>query len=289
MYRNSSSIQLRGSIATRTDPRNITDKNFIGTSVRILLDYLTEHNYPQVISPKILTRPSSKDFNNIILFLFLQIDPNFKLTGKFEDEVIAMFKQLKYPYQISKTSLVAVGTPHTWPALLATILWMIELLSYDEEVITSNKKQELDFDPDDSTASEKAFYSYLHNSYQFFLSGDDTTCDDLESQFLATFDVQNNTIVNQIQAMDDRNAALELEILNIEKHHAILPELQHKKLDYIKDIEKFKSLIQQLKKHKEQLESKSSERHSECCRIEASIVGIQQEIEELKQTISTQG
>ena len=204
--------------AKQSDPRNITDKAFIGTSVRILLDYLTNHNYPHAISPKILTRPSSKDFSNILLFLFLQVDPNFKLTGKFEDEVIAMFKQLKYPYPISKTSLVAVGTPHTWPALLATILWVIELLEYDHEAQLQQQSEEgmpssgMENFSEDPSSSEKSFFHYLSSAYHLFLSGDDDAYEKLEDQFLNSFEVKNRGIVDQIRSMEERNHALEKEI-----------------------------------------------------------------------------
>ena len=100
-----------------------------------------------------------------------------------------MFKQLRYPYQISKTSLVAVGTPHTWPALLATVMWLIELLSYDEAVAAANAQSLEDPDPEDPNASEKAFFSYLGSAYQLFLSGDDEAYERLENEFLNTFEL----------------------------------------------------------------------------------------------------
>ena len=54
------------------------------------------------------------------------------MKDKVEDEVPAMFKRLGYPFQISKSSLYAVGSPHTWPALLAALHWIVELLEYSE-------------------------------------------------------------------------------------------------------------------------------------------------------------
>lgn len=108
---------MRGSslaMSRADDPRNIHGKDFMKNSIPQLINYLVTHSFDHSISPKILTRPSVKDFNNIVLFLFKQIDPNFTCTGKFEDEVISMFKQLKYPYSISKTNLVAAGSPTAW-------------------------------------------------------------------------------------------------------------------------------------------------------------------------------
>jgi kinetochore protein NDC80 len=40
-----------------------------------------------------------------------------------EDEVPLVFKRLRYPFQISKSALQAVGSPHTWPGLLAALAW----------------------------------------------------------------------------------------------------------------------------------------------------------------------
>lgn len=64
-------------------------------------------------------------------FLVRQFDPNlFKSFGKLEEEVPQLFKRLKYPFQISKSNLTAVGSPHTWPTILAALTWLIELLIY---------------------------------------------------------------------------------------------------------------------------------------------------------------
>ena len=67
----------------------------------------------------------------------LQVDPNCnpKLFGKIEDDVPTFYKRLRYPFQISKSSLFAVGSPHTWPSLLASLVWITELLSYAEKAV----------------------------------------------------------------------------------------------------------------------------------------------------------
>ena len=66
-------------------------------------------------------------------FLLRQVDPHIKAFGKIEDDVPTLFKQLKYPFQISKSALFAVGSPHTWPSLLAALGWLVELLTYSEK------------------------------------------------------------------------------------------------------------------------------------------------------------
>ncbi len=66
-----------------------------------------------------------------------QVDPNLaaKSMGKIEDDVPALFKRLRYPFGISKSALFAVGSPHTWPGLLAALTWLVELLNYEEKAV----------------------------------------------------------------------------------------------------------------------------------------------------------
>lgn len=64
-----------------------------------------------------------------------QVDPHLKNLGKMEDEVPAFFKRMRYPFAISKSALFAVGSPHTWPGLLAAMVWLCELLYYEEKAV----------------------------------------------------------------------------------------------------------------------------------------------------------
>ena len=59
------------------------------------------------------------------------MDPNVRFAAKPEEDVPGLFKRLGYPFQISKSALSAVGSPHTWPGLLAALTWLVELLTYD--------------------------------------------------------------------------------------------------------------------------------------------------------------
>lgn len=294
-----SNIQRGSSISSArfTDPRNIGDKQFMNNSIRLLVNYLTEHNFDHAISPKILTRPSNKDFNNIVLFLFQQIDYNFVCTGKFEDEVVSFFKQLGYPCQISKANISAAGTPHAWPSLLAGLVWLVELLNYDNEVIinTSNEimttinETTSDYNSiEDKIMNEKLFYNYLHKAYGLFLSGDDDRYNELETKFINSYETQNTKIKDQILVLELRNQSLSSEIDLIESRRAYLPELESKKQDYQRDLLKFEQLIDQLEKHKEQLANKTKTRQSDLEKLKISIVGMNEETEGLRQRIDQQ-
>ena len=47
-------------------------------------------------------------------------------------QVPQLYKRLRYPFQISKSNLTAVGSPHTWPSLLVALTWLVELLNYQQ-------------------------------------------------------------------------------------------------------------------------------------------------------------
>jgi len=57
-----------------------------------------------------------------------------KIFGKIEDDVPLFFKRINYPFAISKSALFAVGSPHSWPAVLAALTWLVELLNYNAKV-----------------------------------------------------------------------------------------------------------------------------------------------------------
>jgi kinetochore protein NDC80 len=241
-----SSSKLRQSLAPglmRTDPRPISDKAFINASIKRLANYLFSSGYDQSnVSPKSLSRPSSKDFMNIITFLIRKIDTTFNdpsINGpgvKFEDEVTSTFRNLRYPLNVSKTALAAVGSPHTWPALLAALAWLIELLGCDEaapqleEHITQGDL-DLALSEDggqDTNASttitgpvlgisqldeitkrgEKSFTQFVIQSYEFFLNGDDSQIEQCEDQLVEAFELDNMVVSREKERLEELNIGL---------------------------------------------------------------------------------
>ena len=144
----------------RQDPRPVSEKAFQHQCIRALITYLSGHGYDRPISPKLLTTPTGKEFLYIVQFLFRRVDPNIKFGPKLEDEVPVLFKRLRYPFPISKAALYAVGSPHTWPALLAALTWLVELLTYEEKADLAKSG---DFDRDNG---HRVFFDYVGKAYQ---------------------------------------------------------------------------------------------------------------------------
>ncbi|TFJ81071.1 hypothetical protein NSK_007714 [Nannochloropsis salina CCMP1776] len=295
-----SSTGLRKSTAygshVRQDPRPNTDKGYIQASIRGLINYLTDHNYDQPFSAKILQRPTAKDFTYIVSFLFRQVDGNFRITGKLEDEVLAFFKAMRYPFAISKASMQAVGTMHTWPTLLASITWMVELLTYDEEVQNDAANQAAlagsgsgcgsvdDFE----RADEKALFEYLGKAYKAFLDGDDDLYAQLEDSLVGSFETRCGEMQAQCQALETKIEDMRTEMAACHTRHAALPGLQQRHSDYLSDLGKFRSLIEQLTAHREGLAAKVEKREEELASLYRSLEDVRGEVGELKAVVAAQ-
>jgi kinetochore protein NDC80 len=150
-------LAAAGPTKTIDDPRNIKDKAFIRAAQHRLIEFLVQNNYDRQISPKQLDAPTTKDYLHILIFLYNKIDPLFQLSQNVSEDVPAMFKRLRYPFNISKSHLQAVGSPHAWPSLLAALVWLVELLEYEQRVEVAMQEE---FSPGDENA-DKIFFENL--------------------------------------------------------------------------------------------------------------------------------
>lgn len=87
--------------AVLKDPRNIRDKSYQLSCIKTLIKFLSESGYDAPISPKILTSPSTKDFQHIFKFLYWHLDPTYEAgSKKFEEELPVLLKGLKYRFYL---------------------------------------------------------------------------------------------------------------------------------------------------------------------------------------------
>ena len=184
----------------RNDTRPISDKTYFNNCIRSVHAFLETHNYPHPIKLKDLAKPSGRDFHHIMVFLLSKIDTSFAdihgsissggggggggngvgksnstttAKHKFEDDVANMFKTLGYPFNISKTALVAAGSPHTWPSLLLAITWLIELLdsipaqdTYEEDIFAIDQRYWNHHHNNDSNdVKQERFHAYIYSNH----------------------------------------------------------------------------------------------------------------------------
>lgn len=204
------------------DPRPISDKAYQQDCIIKLLSYLQKSGYDHPVSHKTLARPSGKDFTNIVTFMLRQVDPSFQDgTLKIEDEVAMNFKAMGYPFAVSKTALVAAGSPHTWPSLLAALTWLmtriesLEAVFHDDDDVLVGGPGGAGTAPvhfesleELETKTDKFFFKYLSAAYAAFLKGDEILQEKLKHGLHDRLERDDKVIEVEISQMEQRNASM---------------------------------------------------------------------------------
>ena len=217
-----------------------------------------------------------------MLFLFRLLDGSYSMVSRMEEEVPLVFKALRYPFGISKTGLTAVGSPHTWPALLASIAWLLELLEYDQRVRESEE------DGEGAGGDERFFFNYLQSSYAAFLSGDDDAFESLDSEIADTFGAKHDEIREETDAARRESETLRAELTRLQSKGEELPAAQSRRDDFLSDREKFLKLISDLEAHRDALQSKLDASIEEADAAEAAADEAEAEVGHLQDTLEHQ-
>lgn len=186
---------------------------------------------------------SGRDFNDLMTFLMRRIDPGFNTSNgvgsnnnvrsdeppmKFEEEVSMAYKTLGYPLPISKTGIVAVGAPHTWPALIAAIDWLIDLL------IVVEGESQFDWEEDENNQNEEELYSfesnieratrqfnrYLRKSMPAFLAGEEERMQELEAELMEVWEQDDQRCDAYLEGIERECGGIRGEIEGLEAEFA---------------------------------------------------------------------
>lgn len=227
------------------DPRPVRDKSYQAECIKCLLEFLIRSGYSYPISPKILNAPSGKDFQQIFKFLYGHLDSSYEFGKKFEEEVPALMKGLRYPFasEISKSQLQAVGSTHAWPPLLAMLKWMVELIECCEG--SNNSMMEADAPVDDALVADRLFFDYLCKAYKRFLAGNDDY-DGMIAELSANFDIRNAHVISEAQALEEEVSRLDSTIKSLTSEESPLAKATRERGIYRSDKEKFEKFIAHL-------------------------------------------
>lgn len=282
--RRKSGERSRRSSMFNRDPRPVGDKAFNKLCIETLITFLTARGYDHPISPKLLAAPTGKEFAHIISFMFKQLDPNFRLVGKVEDEVPVMFKRLNYPTNISKTAIQAVGSPHSWPNLLAALVWLVELLNYQRAVDDARAGAGA-FDDDSGT---RAFFDHVTESYVHFLKGDDDACERLDEALRVRTMERDGVMNDTVEKLERENAEMEARLEALRGEPSALEAAAAELANLRADQSKFDSYINDLRRHRQVLEKKIAERRSEVEGMEQKIRAAEASNDALREKIAGQ-
>lgn len=301
----------------KVDPRPIKDKTYVNFCLTNLLDFLLSNGYDRPISIANLSSPSQQEFKHMVEFLFTRIDPGFKLepvdpktlkdpkdAKKAEDEIPILFRSLRYPFQISSRSLQSVGTAHTWPALLAALHWIVELISYDSNAARIREEQQameehqllstggastLLNSGSKHSSMDRLFFSFVTDAYLLFLEGANADgAAKMEEDFIFLNQSRNKDLANATKDAIDQAETTKEEITALENSDVRVAKLRLAVAQLKKDEGSFKDYISGLYQHKTSLETATREKITDLSRQRKEITDLEHEHSRLEATFTMQ-
>ena len=247
------------------DKRNLRDRSVQNRLAVELEEYLTQSGFSMEthhpLGPNSLKSPTGKDFNFIFQWLYKRIDPAYQFQKSIDNEVPALLKQLRYPYEksITKSQLAAVGG-NNWGNLLGMLHWLMQVAimmdrysqeQYDYACIEENV----------DVSGDRIIFRFLSSAYETWLQcpqledgADEEAVKENEAQaakqiqphideMAAEFQKGNEKYVEQLQLIESENQALLKEIGEIEKSAPDLARLEEHHKILKSDITKFEAYI----------------------------------------------
>ncbi|GAW81861.1 hypothetical protein, conserved [Plasmodium gonderi] len=157
------------------------DKTDKKENVKTLIRYLGWKNYSGSISPNLFKNPSVTDLINIWNFIFKHVDPLIEVNkDNYGEVVLSFYKDIGYPYTISKSTLVAPTTGLQYNTHLSALAWLCQLLIFEAECFNDiNEEKDLNCSYDFNEDSEIKMEDFILQSYRSYINKDEVNANDV--------------------------------------------------------------------------------------------------------------
>ncbi|KAF9355303.1 kinetochore-associated Ndc80 complex subunit ndc80 [Mortierella sp. AD094] len=283
------------------DPRPVKDKAYQRNLIHNIVAFLTQAGYPHVITTKNLTQPANKDFQDIFKFMYLKLEPGYDFQKKFEDEVPVLLKTMRYPAAdtITKTSLYTVGTPHSWPNMLALLGWMMEVILIIEKYKEHMEAQQInnpysrvrDLDPKMDMAlvtAEKALYHYLTKTYRVWMLTGNLQDPELDAKLALSMQRRMEYAQEEVRNRTAANDALKQELQALQAEESPLVALEREQQVLRNDIEQFKKAIDHAEPRIEEVRRANEESKKTIENKQKKLIDIERAKVEVQEIVRTQ-
>ncbi|XP_069491924.1 kinetochore protein NDC80 homolog isoform X2 [Ambystoma mexicanum] len=243
------------------EPRPINDKAYIQQCIRQLCEFLLENGFSQNISVKSLQAPSSKDFVRIFAFIYNCLAPGYEAPlTKFEEEIPRIFKDLGYPFPLSKSSMYSVGAPHTWPHIVAALIWLTECV----KLRIHQKEAQLSYgsweeETEDGIEHNQIFLEFTTKCYSLFMQGGDSF-DEISNETCSKLKDHYKVSESHLEGLYEENRRLIEELERLEREKDSEPDrlaaMKKQKTSLEKDIHTYENYLTELRCRLSNLEQK---------------------------------
>ncbi|KAG0320328.1 kinetochore-associated Ndc80 complex subunit ndc80 [Dissophora globulifera] len=282
------------------DPRPVKEKAFQRTLIHNLVNFLTQAGYQHPVTAKNLTQPTNKDFQDIFKFLYQKLEPGYDFPRKFEDEVPILLRTMRYPAAdtITKTSLYTVGTPHSWPNMLALLGWMMDVIVVIEKfkesleaALANPASRDRDLDPRlDMTQVNPmdALYYYLIRTYRIWMLTGNLQDPDFEAQMALSFQKRKEFADLEIKRQKEINAGLRQEVETLRAEVSPLVALDKEQQDLQTELERMKVFIEHGEPRVEQVQRSNADLNNENAAKEIKLADLERAKAEVQEIVRAQ-
>ncbi|NXD07910.1 NDC80 protein, partial [Nothocercus nigrocapillus] len=267
------------------DPRPLHDKAYVQQCIKQLCEFLVENGYAHNVSMKSLQSPSVKDFLKIFTFIYGFLCPSYELPdSKFEEEIPRVFKELGYTFPLSKSSMYTVGAPHTWPQIVAALVWLTDCVklysAIKENAPSFDDGQNWGGETDDGIVHNKLFMDYIVKCYEHFMKGSDIF-EEFDAEVQSKLKDLFNIDEFQLEGLAAENKRLHEEIARLEKERESEPDrlvsLRKLKSSLQADVQKYQAYMENLESHTAILDQKIKSVNEEVETTEMEVEAMKQE------------
>lgn len=288
--------------AAPPDPRRTRNPNTRAQMVQELSDFLSQRNFEMetkhTLQPQSMTSPSGKDFEKMFQFVYHCIDPAYRFRDKMENEVLAVLKQLRYPFDrsITKSQISAVGG-NNWPTFLACLHWMMQLAKMMESYSTGAYDDacvEAGYD----VSADRITFQFLSDAYKEWLSIEDDDDDDEEAKrriqphvdaMAAKFDQANQANLEQVKMLEAESKALQEQIDELGKSQPKLAKLEETIKVLEEDRVKFENYNQSMEGKIEKYHHRAELLQQEIEKCEQEMREAEEDRDEIQRRVDEQG
>ncbi|KAF9227997.1 hypothetical protein BS17DRAFT_774616 [Gyrodon lividus] len=244
---------------TLKDPRPIRERSYQAKMRQEIFSWLQGTGYE--ISMQTLTSITGKDYRAMFQHLVSMVDPSYPFDPKmrFEDEFQPALKALRYPFasQIDNKWLAAPGSMHSWPALLASLHWLVEMgkarlhyLETDDPTLQVVERMPEEFH--DPIYHQTLAFDYFAEAYIAFFHGADVF-EEQDKALEARYVKKNERVVNDLEEQKKRLAQIKAEFDQLHSSVAPLEKLQKTHGFLVSDRAKFHDVLQRVEARKKHL------------------------------------
>ena len=269
----------------RREPRPLHDKVFQEACSRKVVAFLVQRGYTRQVSQRMLAGPPKEEFLHMMEFLQKQVDPNAPSLGKqkMEDDVQLLFKRLRYPFNVSKSSLQAPGSPHTWPHLLAAMAWLVEVLTYDDAADASRTGTR------EQVGSSMHLFGHVSESYYHFLSGDDAKCQELDEQLRSDFHSRDKRTRSEVDHLSSETERLRNQVESLSAAESRSSSAQAQLDDSQQSLERSRESLYRSKDSRDKEQKRSRDAQRRLKELERELSSARERNDTLRKRVEQQG